>query len=267
MAAIAAEERAAEERVTFPSRRGNRLVGIVHAARNADPASAVPAVILCHGMESTKEGTKHELLGERLSRAGISVLRFDFSYVGESEGDFADLTFRGEVEDLAGAWDFLEARAGGAIGILGSSMGGTVVLLFAAEEPRVRALATIAAVARPARALAELRPAELERWRTEGVYSLGGVRLRRSFLDDVETLDVLGACRKIACPAFVAHGDADRVVPFTDGEEIADALGGEHRLKIYPNADHRFSRPADLDELLDDLCAWLERHLKPAGEP
>ncbi len=141
----------AEERVAFASRRGNRLVGVVHTAAGEGAAGSPAGVILCHGMESTKDGAKQRLLGERLSRAGMSVLRFDFSYVGESEGEFADLTFRGEVDDLVGAWDFFRTRVGGPIGLLGSSMGGAVALLFAAAEPRVRALATIAAVAHPAR--------------------------------------------------------------------------------------------------------------------
>jgi putative redox protein len=216
-------------------------------------------------MESTKEGTKHRRLGERLASLGIATLRFDFSYVGESEGDFADLTFRGEVEDLGGAWDFLGERVSGPIGILGSSMGGAVALLFAAAEPAVRALATIAAVAHPERIVAELRPAELERWRKEGVLSLGGVRLRSTFLDDVQGLDVVAACRKVRCPTFVAHGDADRVVPCSDAAEIAAALGGNHVVKIYPGADHRFSRPADLETMLTDCEGWLERHLTGDG--
>jgi dipeptidyl aminopeptidase/acylaminoacyl peptidase len=76
---------------------------------------------------------------------------------------------------------------------------------------------------------------------------------------------VIGACRKIACPTFLAHGDADRVVPCSDAEEIAAALGGEHRLKIYPGADHRFSKPSDLETLLEDCAAWLERHLARNG--
>jgi alpha-beta hydrolase superfamily lysophospholipase len=274
----------AQERVAFPSRRGNRLVGVVHGARvaagggrrgcsaGAGPGTATggnklpsSGMILCHGMESTKEGTKHKLFAERLSDAGFSVLRFDFSYVGESEGEFADLTFRGEVEDLGGAWDFFRTRVEGPIGILGSSMGGAVALLFAADEPRVRALATIAAVAHPARAIAELRPAELDRWRQEGILSLSGVRLKRAFLDDVETLDVIGACRRVTCPTFVAHGGADRVVPCSDAAEIAAALGGEHCLKVYPEADHRFSRPSDLEALVQDCVAWIEGHLPGDG--
>ena len=243
----------------FRSRRGNRLVGVVHAP--AIPAKTRPGVILCHGMESTKDGAKHRRLGEQLSKAGLTVLRFDFSYVGESEGDFADLTFRGEVDDLGGAWDFFRGRVPGPVGVLGSSMGGAVALLFAAEEPEVRALATIAAVAHPERILVELRPAEIERWRKEGMLSLGGVELRSTFLDDVRTLDVVAACRRIRCPTFIAHGSADRVVPCSDAEEIAAALGAEHALKIYPDADHRFSRPTDLEAMLADCSAWLERHL------
>lgn len=212
-------------------------------------------------MESTKEGTKHRLWSERLSSAGFTALRFDFSYVGESEGEFADLTFSGEVDDLGGAWDFVRASGAERVGLIGSSMGGTVALLFAASEPRVRAVAVVAAVARPARMLAELRPAELDRWRKEGVASLAGVRLKRTFLDDVESLDVAAACRRIACPTLVVHGDADRVVPLSDGEEIAAALAGEHRLEVHRGADHRFSKPADLDALVESAARWMVDHL------
>lgn len=257
---MAATSFEAEERVTFASRRGNRLVGVFHGV-----SAAAPGVILCHGMESTKDGTKHRRLATWLASRGIAALRFDFSYVGESEGNFEDLTFSGEVEDLGGAWDFFRSRIAGKVAIVGSSMGGAVALLFAATEPAVQALATIAAVGRPARVLAELRPAELDRWRTDGVFSLGGMRLKSAFLRDVETLDVLGACGKIACPTFVAHGDADRVVPSSDAEEIVAALGGSSRLKIYGGADHRFSKPADLDALLADVGAWLASQIGKDG--
>lgn len=248
--------------MSFASRRGNRLVGVVHPADRAAPA---PGVILCHGMESTKEGTKHRRLAAWLAERGVAVLRFDFSYVGESEGDFEDLTFSGEVDDLAGAWSFFRPRTSGTVAIVGSSMGGAVALLFAAQEPAVHAIATIAAVGRPARALEELRPTELDRWRSDGVFSLGGMRLKSMFLEDLERLDVLAACRKVACPVLVTHGGADRVVPISDGEEIAAALGARARLAIYPGADHRFSRPADLDALLADLGAWLVEQLARDG--
>ena len=253
--------RTAEVRVEFPSRRGSRLVGLW----SAPPAPRAPVAILCHGMESTKEGTKHRLLVERLVAGGFGTLRFDFSYVGESEGEFADLTIRGEVEDLGGAFDFVTARAKGPVGLFGSSLGGAVALLFAADESRVRALAVIAAVARPDRIVSELNPADVERWKRDGIFSLGGVKLRRAFLDDVTSLDVLGACARIRVPVLVAHGDADRVVPFSDGEEIAAAVAGEKRLSRYPGGDHRFSRAEDLERMLDECERWLLDHLRSSA--
>ena len=251
------------ERVVFPSRRGNRLVGLLNEPVEA--AAGDLGAILCHGMESTKDGRKQTILSERLSKAGVRVLRFDFSYVGESEGSFEDLTFRGEVDDLAGAWEFFRMRCSGPVGILGSSMGGTVALLYAAGQYDVRALALIAAVAEPRRMLEELRPAEIERWKADGSVSLAGVRLKRSFLDDVLTLDVPGACTKIVCPTFIAHGDADRVVPVEDARTIERSLAGEKVCKVYPGADHRFSDEAHLTELLDDCSAWLLHHLESAA--
>ena len=120
------------ERVEFRSRRGPRLIGLWHHA----PSGA--GVILCHGMEASKEGVKSVRLATALAARGVNALRFDFSYVGESEGEFVDLTVTGEVEDLAGAWAFAGTRAGGRLGIIGSSLGGTVGLLFAAAEPASR---------------------------------------------------------------------------------------------------------------------------------
>jgi pimeloyl-ACP methyl ester carboxylesterase len=208
-------------------------------------------------MESTKDGTKQRLLRERLATLGIGVLGFDFSYVGESEGEFADLTFGGEVEDLGGAWDFVRGSDPGQVALVGSSMGGAVALLFAGSEPGVAAIATIAAVGRPERMLAELRPDEIARWRAAGTFSLGGVRLRSTFLDDLDGIDVLAACRGIRCPVLVIHGDQDHVVPPSDADEIAAALGGASELEIVPGADHRFSRPEHLDWLLDRVVDWL----------
>lgn len=251
--------RSTEARVEFPSRRGNRLVGLWAAP----PEPAAPVVILCHGMESTKEGTKHRLLVDRLGAAGFGTLRFDFSYVGESEGEFADLTIRGEVEDLGGAFDFVAASARGPLGLFGSSLGGTVSLLFAATEPRIEAIAVVAAVAHPRRILEEVRPDELARWRREGTFSLGGVTLRSTFVDDLETLDVLAACRATAAPVLVLHGDADRVVPLGDGEAIAAARSGPavRELRVFPGGDHRFSRAEDLERLLDGCERWFREHL------
>jgi hypothetical protein len=213
-------------------------------------------------MEACKEGVKSVRLATALAARGVNALRFDFSYVGESEGDFLDLTVRGEVEDLAGAWAFARGRLAGPLGIVGSSLGGTVALLFAAEERGVAALATIAAVAHPGRRARALPAAERARWRREGAYDLHGVRVGTAFLDDVEHLDVLERLGGVHCPLLLTHGTADQVVPCADADAIATRVGAACTVQRYEGADHRFSDPVLLDVLLDDVTAWMVSALR-----
>jgi pimeloyl-ACP methyl ester carboxylesterase len=246
------------ERVVFASRRGVRLVGLWHRA--ASPAG----VILCHGMEACKEGVKSARLATELAAREVNALRFDFSYVGESEGSFLDLTVSGEVEDLAGAWAFARRRLSGPLGLLGSSLGGTVALLFAADEPDVAALATIAAVAHPGRRARALPAAERARWRREGSYDLHGIRVGSAFLDDVERLDVEARIGTVACPLLLTHGTADEVVPPSDADAIAAQVAHSCTVQRYEGADHRFSNPVLLDVLLADVVDWMVAALRDA---
>ncbi len=243
------------QRVELTSRSGAALVGCWHAA------AGERAVILCHGMESAKEGDKSVALARSLCGAGIDVLRFDFSYVGESEGRFEDLTVSGEVEDLAGAWAYARSRVAGEIGIVGSSLGGTVALLFAAEEPAVALLATIAAVAVPGRRARALPAEERARWRREGTYDLYGTPVGSAFLDDVETLDVPARVPSIRCPLLLTHGTADEVVPLEDADTIAAAASSPVEVRRYAGADHRFSDPRQRAQMLADIAGWVVARL------
>lgn len=226
-------------------------------------------MILCHGMESCKEGEKSVALAGVLAAGGCDVLRFDFSYVGESGGRFADLTVTGEVDDLAGAWEFARRRVRGPIGIVGSSLGGTVALLFAAQEPDVAALATIAAVATPGAAARRLSEEEKARWRSSGWYDLYGTRVGAAFLDDVIRLDVPAALRGLHCPLFLAHGSADEVVPCGAVDVIAGAVAGAATVRLFPGVDHRFSDAQSRSAMLDEIAAFMLARLGSAvgGDP
>src|SRR5947207_8817835 len=92
-----------EERITFLNTRGQRLCGILHRPDGKPRAAAV----LCHGMGSSKESEKFIMLGKELSARGALALRFDFACAGESEGEFADVTYSGEAEDIAAAFDIV----------------------------------------------------------------------------------------------------------------------------------------------------------------
>ncbi len=240
----------AGERVEFPSRRGNGLVGDLHRAGG-------PALVLCHGMESTRGGTKQAAIVRRFVPKGYSVLRFDFSYVGESEGRFEDLTISGEVADALGAIDFLAEFAPPACVLVGSSLGGAVALLAAAQSGgAVSAVATIAAVAESSVFLEGLSRDEIEAWRRDGWRRWGQGRLRATFLEDLERVDVLAAAAALDRPLLIVHGEADPVVPVAHARAIA-AAHGRARVRVLAGVGHRFEEPNALETLLDELEGWL----------
>ena len=251
------------ETVTMRSRRGVRLAGILHWPAGVTDLGSRPVIVLCHGMESTKEGTKHQALAARVTALGYPCLRFDFSFVGESEGSFEDITISGEVEDLGGAIDFLAARGATTFGVVGSSLGGTVAVLFAGDDPRVRALVTIAAVALPLGIVQRMDPAAVDAWRRTGVRGEGEGALRRTFLDDLECVDVLAAARRLTAATLVTHGDADDVVPVEDAYALFAALPEPKALAVTPGCDHRHSDPAHLAALLERTVDWLACRLPP----
>jgi putative redox protein len=254
------------EPVRLTSRRGVSLAGLLHLPDGVGALAERPVVVLCHGMESTKEGAKHQGLAARLGARGYPCLRFDFSYVGESEGRFEDLTISGEVEDLAGACDFLFARGARRLGLIGSSLGGTVAVLFAGREPRVRALVTVAAVARPLGIVERMPKAAVAEWRRRGFREEhGGGRLKRDFLDDLARVDVLAAAGALTAATLVTHGDRDDVVPVGDARALHAALPEPKALAITPGGDHRYSDPAHLAALLAGAVDWIGTHLPLAG--
>jgi len=253
----------AGERVEFASRRGGMLVGDLH--RTGDGCG--PTLLLCHGMESTRGGHKQTAMVERFVPRGYSVLRFDFSYVGESEGSFEDITISGEVDDVLGALDFLDGFSPRGCVLVGSSLGGTVALLAAAEAAsRVDAVATIAAVADPALFTSGLTEEQMARWRASGARAWRDGVIRSTFLDDLDRIDVGSAVAATAGPLLVTHGVEDDVVPPSHAAFIERAAAGRARVEMFDGVGHRFEEPGALDALLVTLEEWLRATLPPKGD-
>lgn len=243
-----------QETVAFANGRGATLAGVLHHSLPS-PRSAA---ILCHGMESTKNSEKLILLADALAERGILALRFDFSYVGESSGSFADITYSGEVADLRAAFALISRRTAGKVAIFGSSMGGSVALLFAAQEPAVAGVASLAAPVHPENFPKRvLSAAELQDWRDRGFTMYHGQRLNLSLLNDLETIDIPAAARRITCPVLILHGDRDKVVPVEEAHELHACLRGAKRLSIFSGADHRLSSPEDMRSAMQEALTWL----------
>jgi putative redox protein len=249
-----------EERISFANCRGDTLIGVLHYPER-DPARG--AVVLCHGMESDKSTEKLVFLSRELARRSILALRFDFSYVGESSGKFEDITYSGELDDLTAAYGLVRNRHAGKTAVVGSSMGGTVALMFAAQEPTVAALVTVSAPLHPEKFPDRiLTAAQLQEWRERGFILYNGRRLNVALLRDLECIDVPACARRVACPALVLHGDADNVVPVEEAHELYDCLTNSKRLSVLQGADHRLSSPAAMNRAVDEALDWLMRYVK-----
>ena len=127
------------EKVFFQS-DGQKISGVLHLPEQNSP----PCVVASHGLLSSKDSEKYIALGERLSREGIAMLRFDFRGIGESEGRLEDDTVSRRIADLGAAIDFVLSRAGlgKKIGLVGSSLGGYVSLFKAAADREVGPLSS-----------------------------------------------------------------------------------------------------------------------------
>jgi pimeloyl-ACP methyl ester carboxylesterase len=249
-----------EEKITFTNSRGDKLSGVLHRPETNAPRGAV---ILCHGMESNKYSEKLVFLGRELAQRDILTLRFDFSCAGESDGRFEDITYSGEVEDLKAAYVLVGHYNNGKTAIFGSSMGGTVALMFAAQEPTVSALVTLAAPLHP-----EMFPnrmlslAEIEGWRERGFILYNGRRLNVALLAELESIDVPACARTITCPVLILHGDADDVVPVEEAYELHRCLANSNELSILKGADHRLSNPEKMRRALGEAIDWLTAHVQ-----
>jgi alpha-beta hydrolase superfamily lysophospholipase len=242
------------ETVRFPTLGGHELAGLYLRT-----SPGAPAVAMCHGMLSSKESEKLEALATALASRGLASLRFDMSGRGESGGDPRRILYSQERADCAAAVAFLRGHGHARTGLFGSSMGGAVAVLCAADDPEIAAVVTLAAVARPALFLDEVPFQELARWRAQGWFEYDGVSISVEYIDEALRTDVLGAARRLGVPLLVLHGALDAVVPAEDGRLLAEAGRGE--LCLYAQADHRFSRPQDRAAALGRAVEFLARHL------
>ena len=249
------------EKVVFRNSLGQRLFGTLH--RGFPGPRLGPTILLCHGMMSSREGTKQRAFAHALEESGFSVIRFDFSFCGESEGRFEEITFAQEVDDLRSAVTWARGQGGIPVGLLGSSMGGAVAILYARGDPSIRALVTLAAVGVPSR-LAERMDdlkSKTQAWKDEG-YRLGAEgEPGERFLEDARRQDVLDAARGLSVPLLVLHGEADEVVPVEDAYAIHANAGGPKALQVLPGVDHRFTQPEALAEARNAAKDWFRKYL------
>lgn len=278
---------------TVPGAGGRPLRATLHPARRETPSGGSRVVLLAHGWKGFRAWGFWPFICEALAETGIHAVRFDFSHNGVEERDFDRLdlfaidTPSRHQEDLGALIDFLGSPTrvspqfggehaawpieAGAIrlGLLGHSRGGADVLLRAAQDPRVNAIATLAAVAEFVRGLEEE-----ETLRELGYVPIQNARtgqvmpVSRLWYDDAPRHDILGAAAALSArPLLLIHAEGDLAVPVEDAERLAAAHGGATVLRL-PDSGHTFgavhpwagTTPA-LNAAVGAATAFFDQHL------
>jgi dienelactone hydrolase len=266
---------------------------LIHASARfpREVGGAIPAIIFVHGFKGFKEWGSNPYICESLAGAGFYTISFNFTHNGvEGESDeftqlekFEQNTFSREVRELHEVVDAVERgqvpgadRLGGAIGLLGHSRGGGIVLLEAADDRRIGAVATWAAVS----SFDRYSDRQKDLWRQAGFFESKNMRtgqmmrLGRGLLEDIETnagkLDIRAAAARLARPLLILHGEQDLSVRIEEGEQLRDAADPSMtEFESIPRTAHTFgavhpfqgSNP-DLEHAIERTTQFFLKHLR-----
>ena len=219
------------------------ISGVLHLCE-----TRAPAVITCHGLFSSMQSEKFLHIAEAFSRAGFAVVRFDFSGCGESTGDIADTTVTRRLQELKAVMRHISghAKLSGHFGILGSSLGGYVGLLYAARHP----VAALSVWATPKELLSLKRNIPPDDVR----------KLKADFFSDAGRWDLPAEIAGLQC-VQVIQGTEDEIVPWQHAELISQAVQEPRELLLLPGADHSISQPQQRQRAITQSLAWFKRHL------
>ena len=252
------------KKVSFTGAAGHTLAGILDLPSGEPVAWA----IFAHCFTCSKNLKAATNISRSLSSAGIAVLRFDFTGLGQSEGSFGETTFSTNVDDLVAAAGWLgEAHRSPDI-LIGHSLGGTAALQAAPRLSSVAAVATIGSPADPGHVVHLFAGSE-EELRRDGAAEvrLGGrpFMMKRDFLDDLERHDLPAAIGNLRKALLVMHAPLDDIVAIDNASALFIAAKHPKSFVSLDDADHLLTRDADSRYAGRVLAAWAGRYLPDRG--
>ncbi len=255
-------------RTSFTGHDGDQL-----SARFELPVGDPSAYALfAHCFTCGKDIAAASRISRALARRGIAVLRFDFTGLGNSDGDFANTNFSSNVQDLVAAADYLREYHQAPALLIGHSLGGAAVLAAAGEIEEVKAVATIGAPADPEHVahLFASKIGEIEQ-AGEAEVSLAGrkFRIKRQFVDDIRNQMQGERLAQLRKAALIFHSPQDELVGIDEARKIYQELKHPKSFVTLDGADHLLTRVEDADYVAGVLEAWSQRYLsttEPSAE-
>jgi putative redox protein len=253
------------ERFDFPNAKGEKLAALIDLPLGMPDAYA----LFAHCFTCGKDNLAAKRISERLAEQGIAVLRFDFTGLGMSEGEFANTRFSSNIADLIAAADHLRKTRRAPDILIGHSLGGAAVLAACKDIPEARAAVTIGAPSDPAH-VAGLFMNHVDKIRAEGEVevALAGrpFRIKREFLDDIAGKQLTGTLGGLRKALLVFHSPTDQTVGIDNASQIFAAAKHPKSFVSLTGADHLLSKRSDALYVANVIAAWAVRYLDRPAE-
>ncbi|WP_316015664.1 bifunctional alpha/beta hydrolase/OsmC family protein [Roseobacter sp. HKCCA0434] len=260
------------EKLTFEGHSGDRLAARLDRPEGPHLATA----IFAHCFTCSKDIAAARRISQRLTQAGFAVLRFDFTGLGHSDGEFANTHFSSNVGDLLAAARHLEGMGLAPDLLVGHSLGGAAVIKAAPDLASVKAVATIGAPADPHHVTANFGDhlAEIAA-RGKAEVHLGGrpFTIRQEFVEDVASSKLEDALRGLRRALLILHAPGDRTVGIDNATELWMAARHPKSFVTLDDADHLLSDAKDAEYAADVIASWAAKYVdltppaKPVGAP
>jgi uncharacterized OsmC-like protein/fermentation-respiration switch protein FrsA (DUF1100 family) len=256
------------ERFDFPNAQGQKLAALL----DRPPGKPRAYALFAHCFTCGKDVHAAKRIAEGLTALGIAVLRFDFTGLGSSEGEFANTTFSSNIADLVAAANELRHKAQAPAILIGHSLGGTAVLAAAADVPEARAVVTIGAPCDPAHVTGLFKDRLDEigaKGEVEATLAGRQFRISRGFVDDLAEHKLLDRIANLRKALLIFHSPTDEVVAIDNASRIFTAAKHPKSFVSLAGADHLLSRRSDAAYVANVIHAWAERYLdmpQPAPE-
>jgi putative redox protein len=253
------------ERLEFANEKGEKLAALVDLPLGKPVAFA----LFAHCFTCGKDNVSAKRISERLAMCGVAVLRFDFTGLGMSEGEFADTHFSSNVDDLVAAGDHLRKTYGAPAILIGHSLGGAAALAAAHRIPDARAVVTISAPSDPAHVVGLFKD-HVDKIREQGQVEvqLAGrpFRIKREFLDDVAEQRIEDCLANLRKALLVFHSPTDNIVGIENASRIFTTAKHPKSFVSLAGADHLLSKKDDAVYVANVIAAWAERYLEQPAE-
>lgn len=256
------------QKLNFPGANGDLLAARLDLPDGPHLATA----LFAHCFSCSKDIPAARRIAGRLASMGIAVLRFDFTGLGHSQGEFANTGFSSNLGDLRAAAAFLTDKGMAPDLLIGHSLGGAAVLGVAPDIPSVRAVATLAAPFDPGHVLHNFADA-LDNIKRDGIatVSLGGrpFQIRQDFVEDVSNASLKDAIDRYRGALLVMHAPRDDTVGIENASEIFLAAKHPKSFVTLDDADHLITRAEDAEYAAGVISTWAARYLdlRPPAPP